>query len=729
MVQQKVGVKLFLDDDDYKKELKQSDKDSKTWAQGVSGSINKIVSVGQGLFFTINGFSQAFNLLKDAMNVPIDKASEFVEILGKATVVFGDNIDDVREWAQAFGNAETGVGRSEASLLSMLSTLQDTFVPMGFARKEASELAKTMTALAVDVASFNNEMDEDVIRDFQSTLVGNHETVRKYGIVITEATLKQEALDSGLIKLGEKLTNEAKIRARLNLIIQGTADAQGDAMRTAESDANTRKRRNAILDDTFKILGDKLLPANTAWLNIQIDLVKTFKDYISIPVADKMREEQIATNTLVNRITSLVEGTDKRNELVKELQKDYPDFLENIDAETTSNEDLTKALKTYNEQLLIKIQLQVLDEERNEVLAEQTKAIQAEVRAEIELSKAIATARVNNQEELEALGFTLDTTKSLVEQADILGDVYGDLLRNSPFSPKLSKEVQKLETASLDLVNAQEKRVKVEKRVNDELKIFEETRKRIAGGLLDVPDAPDAPIVNGLTVEELKQFNEKQKLADLEFFEWKEAQELERSENIKKIKADEEKFKRRQALETDQTDKKLLENRKSREEEYFENMIGLAVDLGDAFVRGFDSEGLRGALKETLLLLLSFYEKRLLLEKFEAGAKAIGGDPRALAELGFITLGFEGIKASIRNFADGAVVKATNGGLVGRVAEDGHDELISPLDGPSSPFPVILQALKKLVEQSNNNEVVLLNSVIKGEDLKIIIDKQERKLL
>ena len=667
MVQQKVGVKLFLDDDDYKKELKQSDKDSKTWAQGVSGSINKIVSVGQGLFFTINGFSQAFNLLKDAMNVPIDKASEFVEILGKATVVFGDNIDDVREWAQAFGNAETGVGRSEASLLSMLSTLQDTFVPMGFARKEASELAKTMTALAVDVASFNNEMDEDVIRDFQSTLVGNHETVRKYGIVITEATLKQEALDSGLIKLGGDLSNEAKIRARLNLIIQGTSDAQGDAMRTAESDANTRKRRNAILDDTLKILGDGLLPANTAWLNLQIDLIKVAKDFLSIPTSDKLRDEQTELNILVGLLQDTTTAQNTRNEAIRILEEKYPDYLVNIDLEKAGYEDLEKALKGANDEFMRRINLAVAEE----ALAEKALKI-----------KNLQTA-------------ILDIEFQIAEQKE------KGFKKDGQIADRVDAWIMQLDLAKLKVSG-----LKAE---------YDRFYKLLAEKGL----TPDGPIVPGDDGTEPDggegSKSSKAKKADFDF-----AMRLIEMESKAIQEASEKEEKDRE-----ETQKK----REKAETEELTRIIDLAVDMGDAFASGFDAEGIKGALKETLLLLISFYEKRLLLGAVEAGLQTLAGNPFAFFKLAGIAGGFELAKASIRNLADGGVAKATRGGMAVNIAEAGRDEVIAPLDGPASPFPQITAGLARIEQAVKDNPPVLLNSTIKGEDLKIIIDKQERKLL
>ena len=117
----------------------------------------------------------------------------------------------------------------------MASSIQDTFVPMGFARGEASKLSVQLTKLAVDVASFNNASDVETMMAFQSALVGNHETVRRFGVVITEATLKQELLRMGITKSANEVTNAEKVQARLNLLLAGTSDAHGDATKTSGS--------------------------------------------------------------------------------------------------------------------------------------------------------------------------------------------------------------------------------------------------------------------------------------------------------------------------------------------------------------------------------------------------------------------------------------------------------------------------------------------------------------
>jgi len=169
--------------------------------------------------------------------------------------------------AEAFGkDLSKSVGRSKIELKSYLATLQDTFVPLGFARDAARGMSQQMVKLAIDMASFNNTSDADAIRDLQSAIVGNHETMRKYGVIITQATLNAELLEMGFAGGATKATEQAKAQARLNIIMKGTTDAQGDAERTAGSFANQMKALKSEIKDGAASLGGGMLPAITKFV-------------------------------------------------------------------------------------------------------------------------------------------------------------------------------------------------------------------------------------------------------------------------------------------------------------------------------------------------------------------------------------------------------------------------------------------------------------------------------
>ena len=199
----------------------------------------------------------------------IGLGSDAEEMSSKFNVVFGASALEAIAALDEFGNT---VGRDQFELMEMAATIQDTFVPLGFARDEASGMSVELSKLAVDMGSFNNVADDQVMLDLQSAIVGNHETMRKYGVVITQATLDQELLTMGVEGGISAATEQEKVQARLNLIYAGTSDAQGDATATAGSWANQMRALKSTLSEAATTIGLELLPFVTPLLSTIVEL-------------------------------------------------------------------------------------------------------------------------------------------------------------------------------------------------------------------------------------------------------------------------------------------------------------------------------------------------------------------------------------------------------------------------------------------------------------------------
>tara|TARA_R100001510_G_scaffold54389_1_gene57040 strand:+ start:858 stop:2900 length:2043 start_codon:yes stop_codon:yes gene_type:complete len=245
-------VKIRGDLSDITKKLKQLEQSTTKTTEKVGTNFRKIASVAKLAI----GAVVVQQLARGASSL-VNFASHVEEMQAKSSVVFGRFTAQVRSELSKFGEE---VGRSTFQLEEMASQIQDTFVPMGFARGEAANLSVELAKLATDVASFNNASDVETMRAFQSALVGNHETVRRFGVVITEATLTQELMRMGINKLSKDATNQEKVQARLNLLLAGTTDAQGDAARTADSFANQMKGLGAALSNLGVAVMTPLLP-------------------------------------------------------------------------------------------------------------------------------------------------------------------------------------------------------------------------------------------------------------------------------------------------------------------------------------------------------------------------------------------------------------------------------------------------------------------------------------
>ncbi|MCA9222109.1 MAG: hypothetical protein KDA71_17390, partial [Planctomycetales bacterium] len=207
----------------------QIDNQIKSIGQSISRTGKQIAAVGAGA--AAFGGGAAFGLARATI-----AAGDFAETINMFEAVFKEQSNAVRQWGRDYAKE---VGRSEAQLLRFLAESQDTFVPLGFDRQQAAELSKTVSKLAIDLGSFKNIDDSDALRRLLGGLIGNTENLRAFGVVAQEAQIKAKALSLGFDP--RKLTAYEKALTILQLTIDGTADAQGDAIRTAGGFANSVK--------------------------------------------------------------------------------------------------------------------------------------------------------------------------------------------------------------------------------------------------------------------------------------------------------------------------------------------------------------------------------------------------------------------------------------------------------------------------------------------------------
>lgn len=229
---------------------------------------------------------------------PVKAASEMQETMGKFDVVFGKNAKAVQKWSEATAAA---LGTSRQEMAAMLSGMQDLLVPMGVLPDAAEGMSKELSQLAVDLGSFNNRETSMVFDDLMAALTGSGEVMKKYGVVLTEAAVKQELLNQGMNP--KNATDAQKAQARMNIILRGTTAAQGDALRTAGSFANQMKRLKSTVIDTAAAVGGPLLDDLASLVSIASGGITAFRDFI-----DKNKELARAIGIGLVAVTGLSVG-------------------------------------------------------------------------------------------------------------------------------------------------------------------------------------------------------------------------------------------------------------------------------------------------------------------------------------------------------------------------------------------------------------------------------------
>jgi len=241
-----------------KKDLDKSERDVKRSAGIMQKELGRITFRHAGIAAT--AFAATYVL---AMRSAISAASDLQETQGKFDVVFKGQQGKAEAWAQEMVD---GFAMSEREAKQYLGAMQDLLVPMGMMPDAAGKMSNAVVRLAADLGSFNNVATGDVMADIQSAMVGNYETMKKYGVVLTANVVQQEALAMGLASTKAELTAADKAQAAFALITKGSTAAIGDQSRTMGSFANQSKQLSANLEMVRASLGDKLMPIVTEWV-------------------------------------------------------------------------------------------------------------------------------------------------------------------------------------------------------------------------------------------------------------------------------------------------------------------------------------------------------------------------------------------------------------------------------------------------------------------------------
>ncbi len=288
---------------------------------------------------------------------------EFTKRLGGIAPLAGISIENVL----GLGATLDSLGQTAEVSTTALSKL---FIDMA---KNAEQYAKFAR---MEVADFVELMNTDANEAFLRMLEGVKDNSE--GITELAATLGDLGQDGGRVVgvLGTLANNVEKVREQQE--ISNVAFEKG----TSVVDEFNIKNENmaANLAKVQKWLAG--LFVNSTIMSGMDRMISRFADWIAVPVSETLEAERIELMKLHTQIITTNEDSEKRVELIRELKKQYPDYLGQIDADTVSNEQLTMAIRAANDQLINKIILQEKDEEimeqSNDVARKKIQAMESE---------------------------------------------------------------------------------------------------------------------------------------------------------------------------------------------------------------------------------------------------------------------------------------------------------------------------------------------------------------
>jgi hypothetical protein len=219
-----------------------------------------LMGLGLGAFNAVAGAAQAaVGYLGEA----VDAASNMGETTSKVGVIFGEASASVLSWSE---NAATAFGQSKQQALDAAANFAIFGKSAGLTGEDLVKFSTDFTGLASDLASFNNTSPQQAIEAIGAALRGEAEPLRAYGVLLDDATMRQKALELGIISTTkDALTPQQKILAAQALIYEQTSLAQGDFARTSDGLANQQRILNAEWENMQTTLGQALLPVTLAF--------------------------------------------------------------------------------------------------------------------------------------------------------------------------------------------------------------------------------------------------------------------------------------------------------------------------------------------------------------------------------------------------------------------------------------------------------------------------------
>lgn len=274
----------------------------------------------------------------------IESASDLAESQNVVEVAFGDSAAMIDQWSKTlisdFGMSELSAKKYAGNFMTLASS-------MGVAHDNGVDMAQTLTELSSDMASFYNVEQAVAANALKSIFTGETETMKQFGVVMTEANLSAFALSQGLETAYTKMSQSEKVMLRYQYVMNALSNAQGDFANTNTGFANQQRVLQAQLETLAAELGKELLP-------IVEDMVQEITKLVG-QFAKMSDEEKKATVTMlaiaaaigptITAVGGLANGVAAVTKAVKAAQTAWAAHTAAMAAGTSVISKVTTALK------------------------------------------------------------------------------------------------------------------------------------------------------------------------------------------------------------------------------------------------------------------------------------------------------------------------------------------------------------------------------------------------
>lgn len=226
---------------------------------GATKSIGSLKSSLKGIIGTLGlvfSLKALINFGQQAVNV----ASDLTEVDNVVQKAFGNMRGEMDALADS-SIKNLGISRLEAYQTG------STFMAMGksmlTSSQDAKDMALNLTKLSANMASFFNTSNKYAAIALKSIYTGETETLKQYGVVMTEVNLKQFALAQGISRSYDEMSQSERVMLRYQYVMQQLGYIGDDFIDTQDSWANQTRVLKEQWKEFLGVLGTGIITVLT----------------------------------------------------------------------------------------------------------------------------------------------------------------------------------------------------------------------------------------------------------------------------------------------------------------------------------------------------------------------------------------------------------------------------------------------------------------------------------
>ncbi len=224
-------------------------------ARGLLSGMERLGNSIRGIMGSL-GFAIGIAGLVSLGKQAIDTASDIQEVQNVVDTAFGSMAYKMEEFAKTsvkqFGISQLSAKQMGSTFMAMGASMLDNM-------EEASDMAINLTARAADMSSFYNKSIEETSYALKSIYTGETESLKEYGVVMTQVNMEEFARQQGINKSIQAMTQAEKVELQYAYVMQQTALAAGDFAKTSDSWANQTRILSEQFKELLSVIGSGLI--------------------------------------------------------------------------------------------------------------------------------------------------------------------------------------------------------------------------------------------------------------------------------------------------------------------------------------------------------------------------------------------------------------------------------------------------------------------------------------